>query len=285
VKGDAPVGERFSQVYLATPELLPDSPRMRRRLGHLYGEFTLEGFGRALASELGVHVDEISSNYDNYWPQWLEAANLRDVLDSVTVRYKNLKLPRYDSTGSELPKARQKFLSEARRIFAEENVRYRIDDRGGVHFTVDGEFERTRIATLSRIGQARYAGVRELFEAAFTALDGNPPDGKGGIRHVFFAAESLFRLMYPNSPQLNSGEVAKQLKPLVDVVYNGQKPAIHVAQKQLSAFQHWIDGAHFYRHEPGTEEPAQPPLDLAIYVVSQGAAHIRWLAQLDSVKP
>jgi hypothetical protein len=117
--------------------------------------------------------------------------------------------------------------------------------------------------------QPRYASVKELFEAAFLALDTIPPDGKAAIRNVFFAAEGLFRLMYPNSAQLNSSEVMRQLKPLVDTVFSDQKPAIYVAQKQISAFKEWIDGAHFYRHEPGTEEPAQPPLDLAIYMVSQ----------------
>ncbi len=113
-------------------------------------------------------------------------------------------------------------------------------------------------------------------------MDSTPPDGKAGIRAMFFSAEGLFRLMNPNSPQLNSAEVIKRLKPQVDALYADQKPAIHVAQKQISAFKEWIDGAHFYRHEPGTEEPAQPPIDLAIYMISQGAAYIRWLIQLDS---
>jgi hypothetical protein len=150
---------------------------------------------------------------------------------------------------------------------------------------VDSEFERSRIATLSQLGQARYSGVRELFEKAFAAMDSTPPDGKGAIRNVFFAAENLFRLMYPSSAQLSTSEVLKQLKPKIDAMYHDQKPAIYVAQKQLSAFKEWIDGAHFYRHEPGTEEPAQPPIDLAIYMVSQGSAHIRWLARIDGVKP
>jgi hypothetical protein len=254
---------------------------MRRRIGHLYGEFSLEGYGDVLARELGVYVDSSSAKHAYYWPPFLEKAQLHDVLDSITIRYKTLKYHQYDDTGSKLSKAKAKFLEEARRIFAEERVRYRIDDQGGVHFTIDGEFERSRISTLSELGRSRYSGVRELFEAAFTALDTTPPDGKSAIRNVFFATESLFRLMFPISAQLNAGEVTKQLKPRIDAIYADQKPAVYVAQKQLAALQDWIDGAHFYRHEPGTEDPAQPPLDLAIYLVSQGAAHIRWLARLD----
>ena len=187
----------------------------------------------------------------------------------------------YDADGSATASAKRKFLHGARRVFAEERVRYRIDDEAGVHFTVDEAFENARIAAITQLGQPRYAGARHLFEEAFLALDAHPPDGKGAIRSVFFAAENIFRLMYPSSNQLNSGEVLKNLKPAVDAIYADQKPAVHVAQKQISAFKEWIDGAHFYRHEPGTEEPAQPPLDLAVFMVSQGAAHIRWLVKID----
>jgi hypothetical protein len=278
---DITKGQRFSQTYLASPDLLPDSPRLRRRLGHLYGNYPLGNFGAICAVELGIAIDLSASERAYYWPPFLEKVDLRDVLDSVTLRYRNMGAGVYDPRGEATKEMKQKFLADTRRIFTEERVRYRIDDQGGVHFTIDSEFESSRIATVSRLGQARYQGVRELFETAFTALDSQPPDGKAAIRNVFFAAESLFRLMHPTSTQLNSGEVAKQLKPRIDDMFDGQKPAIYVAQKQLSALQDWIDGAHFYRHEPGTEEPAQPPLDLAIYMVSQGAAHIRWLARVD----
>jgi hypothetical protein len=281
---DIPSGHRFSHTYLRSPELLPDSVRMRRRLGHLFGQFYLGDFGGTLAAELGVHVETPHCERDYYWPPFLEKAELRDVLDAITVRYKRLALHYYDASGEALAEAKKKFLAEARRIFAEERIRYRIDDAGGVHFTVDAEFERSRVSTLTRLGQARYAGVRELFEAAYVSMDSNPPDGKAGIRNIFFAAEGLFRLMHPAAPQLNAGEIQKYLKPKVDSLFDGQKPAVYVAHKQVAAFKEWIDGAHFYRHEPGTEEPAQPPIDLAIYMISQGAAHIRWLAQLDGAK-
>jgi hypothetical protein len=50
----------------------------------------------------------------------------------------------------------------------------------------------------------------------------------------------------------------------------------------LNAFKEWIDTAHFYRHEPGKEDVAQPPLTLAVYVCGVGASHLRWLAELDA---
>ena len=56
------------------------------------------------------------------------------------------------------------------------------------------------------------------------------------------------------------------------------------ASKLLSAFKDWINAAHFYRHEPGHQDPAQPPLMLAVQMVSVGASFIRWLAELDAIQ-
>jgi hypothetical protein len=43
----------------------------------------------------------------------------------------------------------------------------------------------------------------------------------------------------------------------------------------------WIDAAQFYRHEAGQEAPTQPPLMLAVQMVSVGASFMRWLGELD----
>ncbi len=109
---------------------------------------------------------------------------------------------------------RKSFIEKCRRVFRRGTGRYRTDDKGGVHYTVDQDFEAVRIATISGLGDGRYNGVRSLYEAAFTALDGTPPDGKHAIRSSFFAAESLFRLMFPAA----GGEVQKHLEPLVNRV-------------------------------------------------------------------
>lgn len=89
--------------------------------------------------------------------------------------------------------------------------------------------------------------------------------------------------MFPSASKLSTGEIQRELKQLVDTIHQGQRPAINVAQKQVAAFTDWVEGAHFYRHEPGSEEPAQPPLDLAILMLSQAAAYLRWLAGIDAI--
>jgi hypothetical protein len=50
----------------------------------------------------------------------------------------------------------------------------------------------------------------------------------------------------------------------------------------VDAFRDWVDAAHFYRHEAGREAVAQPPLSLAILLISAGASFLRWLAEFDA---
>jgi len=49
-----------------------------------------------------------------------------------------------------------------------------------------------------------------------------------------------------------------------------------------SSFADWVDGMHTYRHAAGMPEPAPPPFDLAVVIIGQGAAHLRWLISLDA---
>ncbi|MBS7588271.1 hypothetical protein KHC24_13105 [Ancylobacter defluvii] len=274
---DSTIGSRFSLSYLRSPELLPDSQRMRRRIAALI--IDLGGLGslkEIIKSELGI----ISFGYQSDFPSFMASIELRDVLDIVTIYYNDIG--RWDDVNGDHRKLA--FINNVRRIFSEENVRYRVDDKGGVHFSVDSEFEHSRISVISSLAASRYASALQSYENAMLCLDAVPPDGKGAIRSAFFAAECTFRLMFPSASQLNGTEVNKYLKPLVDQLFAAQRPAINVSQKQLSSFREWIDGCHFYRHEPGTEEPAQPPLGLAVLIVSQAGAFLRWLAQLDQMQ-
>ncbi|MGR9503845.1 hypothetical protein [Rhizobium leguminosarum] len=279
---DQPEGIRFSQVYLRRADLLADSTRMRNRIAVAIAEAgesseDLRKFGQRIQSEQGILIGRSSYPYE--WPPILKAMDIRDVLDSITTIYNSIS----GYNGAIQAQRRKAFLDHCRRILSEEQVRYQIDDKGGVHFAVDQEFEAVRISTISGLGASRYNGVRALYDEAFAALDRTPPDGKAALRSAFFATESLFRLIFPSSHQLSSGEIQKHLEPLVNRVYANQKPAINLAQKLVASLKDWIDGAHFYRHEPGDEEPAQPPLELAIYMVSEAGGHLRWLAKLDAM--
>jgi hypothetical protein len=249
---------------------------MRNRLATLYAKYDLPSLGADMQGELGVRLGQ--HQYAHQWPDIMRKLELRDVLDSVTCRFRTIA---YIGDAKRLATLRADFVEKARQIFADEQVRYRIDDQGGVHFALDTEFERMRVSTIGALSASRYQAVRHAFDEAFAALDRSPPDGKAGIRSAFFALEGLYRLIFPSAHQLSSSEVQKHLRPFVERRYQNQVPAIYLAQKQVASLMDWIDGVHFYRHEPGTEEPSQPPLELAIYGISQAGGHIRWLAQLD----
>ena len=101
------------------------------------------------------------------------------------------------------------------------------------------------------------------------------------IRHTFEAAEILFRLICPKAPRLGGAEINTHLKPLVETLYSGDQTACRASMKLLASFSDWVDGAHFYRHGQGTEEPTQAPLEIAVLAISMGASFIRWLAEID----
>ncbi len=270
-------GTRFSHNYLRSLELLPDSPRMRMRLaGPIFSLGDSADRAARLQRELGVKIGYLTDEGD--WVRVLERIDLRDVLDTITIIHNTIREKHEDDQA----RRRGVFIAICRRILSEEQVRYRIDDDGSVHFTVDELFEVNRIATIRALSGARYTSVRELFEKAFKELDHAPPNGKSAIRHVFFATEGLFRLMFEKAAKLDGAEVQKHLEPAVNRLHTEDVIANRFAQKMVASLRDWIDAAHFYRHEPGTEEPAQPPLELAIYCINQAAGHIRWLAQLDA---
>jgi hypothetical protein len=57
--------------------------------------------------------------------------------------------------------------------------------------------------------------------------------------------------------------------------------ALRAANKSLNAFGDWVDACHEYRHEQGVEEPSQPPIDLAVQLISVGSGFLRWLVNID----
>ena len=273
---EEPEGNRFSHTYLTRGEPTSDSRRARRRISSLIWDIpspALAGLGRLFESELGIALP--GGAYNSNWHKFFEQCDLRDMLDAVTLANRHLLQHGYTGIA-------RKWLLDVQRIFQEENLRYRLDSKGGVHFSVDQEFEASRNAAISALQAPRYLNVVDAFERAYSQLASVPPDGKNSVRAVFSAAEGLFRLMFPDAPRLTSSEIEKRLSPVVQKVFNSDAAALGATSKLLASFKDWVDGAHFYRHEPGKEEIAQPPLPLAINFVSLGASFIRWLAEIDA---
>jgi hypothetical protein len=87
--------------------------------------------------------------------------------------------------------------------------------------------------------------------------------------------------MFSDEPRLTADAARRQIQPLVQKLYAGNVPALGAASKLLKSLGEWIEAAHFYRHEAGTEGPTEPPLALAVNMVSLGASYLRWLTELD----
>ena len=265
----APEGQRFSHVYLDRGDPTADSDRMRIRLRSLVVSFDKLRQSAIVQSELGL--DFLT------WSDFFKKAETRDVLCLVTVAYRFLAQQSY--VGQTLS---QNWLRGVAQIFAEENVHYSVDAKGGVHFRFDEDFARVTAAAISILTKQRYANSLDGFNRALSALAEGPSDGKGAIRATFTALEGLFRLMFPEVKRLAAGETSR-LRPLVEQAYAGNRLAQEASGEMLQSLSDWIDAAHSYRHEEGKPDTvAQPPLTLAVYLVSAGAAHLRWLAELDT---
>lgn len=264
---------RYSQLYIDQSAPLPDSDRARHRLGALMESLVPQDntyrLSRSLEQELGVEVGVFRS-YD--WPKFTKTCATRDLLDTVTVTFTYLK---------RLGGIATRWLNETRRIFSEEGLAYEVDDEGIVHPAVDKEFQRNRQATVAGLHKSRYANSLAAFTRISDDLAEVPPDGKAAWRATFSAVEGLFRLMFPRVTQLNSGAVETNLSPMLQRIYGSDPVALRAAQKQLASFKDWVDASHNYRHEPGSEEPVQPPIDLAVLAVSNGTSFLRWLIVLD----
>jgi hypothetical protein len=283
MSGDVPArphGQRFSHVYLQSGDLLQDSERARLRVAELMDSIRdLEGISAQIRGELGV---EPFLGYEGiHWPNTIKNFEPQDFLDLFTVACRFLTKKRQSSRGVYDPSAKQRLLSEANRIFVEERLCYELDSGGGVHFRVDADFAAATNAAIAALGDSRYANAREQFEAAMAALSKATIDGKQGVRGVFNATECVFKLMYKQPPRLARGEVSTYLKPTVKTVHAADPTALKAAVKSLEAFGVWVDACQNDRHEQGVEEPSQPPLDLAVQLISVGSGYLRWLISID----
>ena len=90
--------------------------------------------------------------------------------------------------------------------------------------------------------------------------------------------ENLCKLMVPVA-RLGPSEVEKHLKPLILARLSGVER--NAANLMMNGFSDWICACQQYRHAPGSEDLEPPSLEFAIWIVSEGAAHLRWLAGID----
>lgn len=269
------IGNRFSQVYLKQDTPVVDSQRMRNRLSACYWDLLSSDSSdlvKMIHLETGAKVPFVVSSYS--LTEFFETCETRDILDSITIIFRYYHAGRLNSH-----KATQ-WHSFVSRVFREENLGYRLDALGGVHFFHDEEFERNRVATVA--GLATLPSVREAFEKSHVFLDQDTPDTASAVRAVFESIEILYKhlIKAEGKDRLNSHGVQKILKPKVQEKLAEKSVELKATEHMLDGFCDWIDAGHMYRHGQKTEATEPPSIDFAVMFISQGASYLRFLLQL-----
>lgn len=264
----------FSELYLRPSALQEDSARVRVQLEAAFRVHVdvANGEDDKVATLLrritGVALP--TRLYDVDWEEFFYKGDIRDILDLVTCVYKVLNESRSD-----------KWLRDVQFCFDRQNMKYAVGKDGVVRLRIDESYEINRQSTISALDIPRYGAAKEAFESGSKSLSANSPDGKHAIRDVFEAVEVVFKLMFPNAMRIGAQELGSYLRPLIEVRYASDAPARESALRLLSQLREWVAAAQYYRHGQGQEEPNQPPLEIAVVLLSSGAAHLRWLLELD----
>jgi hypothetical protein len=158
---------------------------------------------------------------------------------------------------------------------------YRLDEKCGVHYFVDEEFERNRYSTLSALESPRYNASRDAYDMAYKYLDSDPIDTKGAVRSIFESIEILVKQMV-DTKNLNKWIVENTLKEKCMGAYAKDETAKKVISQMFDGFAQWVDAIHNYRHGQPDIEPVAPPVNVAIYIISSGTGFLRWLIEINN---
>ena len=275
---DRPLGQRFSFLYTERSANITDSKALRLRLHGELAEILVaagspaqeaENLSRYLSKELGARIRQPSEDL-------FEAVSIKTILDIITLVFRFYASHRSDVRAASAPRWRD----EVRRIFREEQAGYDLDDHGGVHLRVDAAFQFARTLAIEALRGPRYEVADQMFQRAYDLLDGGLPRPREAIKNAFDAAEALFKLL-STAPRLGRKEVNEVLRPILDKRYAQNVTSKLAAAKMIEGFCDWIDAVHFYRHAPPEGVPQEPPEEVWHLLMSQAAAYVRWLAELD----
>lgn len=265
---DTPIGQRFSLVYLSAAVTRSDSDRMRVRLFAKYNEVLTDPVKllNLVHSELGLEPGGASAHWrlKNHF----ESCDVRDLLDTITLACR---------AHSAYTTSVNSWINAARRIFREESIAYRIDDKGGVHPLIDAEFERGRLATIRGLDALGLKSARASMDQAFDAIGNGDEGDLLAIKSTFDAVENVFKQAF-GVARLGSKEIMSSLGPLIDKKYSGR--ARDAANQLCAAFGNFANAAHQYRHADASVEPTPPPPALAVAFVSLGTSFLRLLLDL-----
>jgi hypothetical protein len=266
---EKPVGKPYNIVFIERGTPTDDSERLRRRFAAFINACRHDLRAQvafAMNSELGADTNALDIG------NWFGSCTVPDLVSAVTHIYLSLGKLRWGDLQS-------KWLDFAQRAFKEENIAYTVDDECGVHPAHDPEFDASRRATIAMLGKPRYAAARQFFDKSIADLK-QPRDTRDAVRKTFEALENVAKLMCPGDiARLTDTEVKKYLQPIALEGTNGTER--NARGRMIVSLAEWVNACQQYRHAAGQPEPDAPSLDLAILLVSDGAAYPRWLITHD----
>lgn len=277
---ESKIGELYSRNYCKPSSLSSDSERMRFRISVYLNEY-LEDIavevGRKIEKEIGLKAVSIGSNYYVDWEKFLKTVTIKDFLDILTVisqSYPERKFRARRIVSS------NNLIDFIQRVFREQYVAYRIDEKGGIHPFIDTTFTSELAETINSLSVAELGAAKALVEISERSLLAPSFDGRLSVRSIFDAVENIFKLMNPGANQLNKAAIVEKLKPQLLNGLNNSSPELRATSKLVDSLHDWVEAGHNYRHEPGEPEPSQPSMQFTIQYVSQGMGYVRWLCQV-----
>ncbi|TPK57343.1 hypothetical protein FJ546_27340 [Mesorhizobium sp. B2-4-19] len=264
---DVEIGGIFRRNYIREPVLLPDSERMRRRFFMMFmdgGDLQRHEFAELMERVLGVDYPTRLGDYQHrkFWMEY----DIADVLSALTYWYR---------MNDESMLIRR----EVQVIFKEEQVRYRVDDKCGVHFFVDEEFEHAVQASIAGLADPQYKSALHAFQSAIANLGVANQSGKRLIRDIFEAVESAFLtvIKQPKIDRVSDTAIDTYFRPILLQRYASWVDAGVISDRVLNVFKAWVKVGHYYRHGSPLDQIHEPPLDFAIAVASEGMAILRYI--------
>lgn len=275
--------DKFSTLYLQRGQSVSDSARLRGRLNALFNQVAeryADVFRRRFEIETGTSIRWQHGRWQ-FEEMW-RSAEIRDVLDAVTVMYKVIAdaehlTPANMRSGS----IANEWVAEVGRAMREENVGYTVDKNGVVHFFVDQEFEKNRVSALAGLTGSRLGAVNAAFLDAYRHLDATPPDTKAAVRSMFEALETMSKLIVPSADRLTKNLCNQKLKEAALGAVGGDEVQQEALGQMFASLGYWVEGVHQYRHGQRAEEPVAPDVRTAVLILSSGASHLRHLVQIE----
>ncbi|MDO8385926.1 MAG: hypothetical protein Q7T13_05920 [Polaromonas sp.] len=256
----------FLYRYMERAAPRGDSPRFRVRISAAFPNINKvrSNVYDSLRAEAGITPP--SGQWGVLWEQFFTKSPMDEVLTAITITFQNLK-------GYPIASA---FLSAVERALADENMGFRIDAGGAIHYAVDEVFEGERAALLAVLNAPPLAAANRAYESVYRHMGSQPPDTLAAVRAMFDSVEIVARQLCPAHQNLHVGLCRGELRDRCLQVLGGDEIEQKVWAGMFAGLVEWVSAMHIIRHgQPRNTAPLTE--GFAIFAISSGSAYLRML--------